>query len=188
MKLWLIRHAQVFVQPGVCYGVSEVAADAQATALATQNFSSHPSHGSLLWTSPAQRALQLATHIKSQRPDIQWPSVDSRLHEMDFGCWEMQAWDAIPRQAIDAWSADFANHRFGGKESAQEVVNRVSAALDSALELGVPELIWVTHAGVIKSVEFLIANARCAEISHAHQWPSVSLPFGQWKVVDLEGS
>ena len=29
MTLWLIRHAQVLLPPGICYGASDVAADAK---------------------------------------------------------------------------------------------------------------------------------------------------------------
>ena len=59
------------------------------------------------------------------------PRPDPRLREMDFGCWEMQPWQGIPREAVDAWTADFARHRFGGRESAQEVIDRCCALADA---------------------------------------------------------
>ena len=36
MKLWLVRHAQVLLPPGICYGATDVAADAAATLRAAQ--------------------------------------------------------------------------------------------------------------------------------------------------------
>ena len=36
MKLWLVRHAQVLLPPGICYGATDVAADAAATLSAAQ--------------------------------------------------------------------------------------------------------------------------------------------------------
>lgn len=185
MKLWLLRHAPVLLAPGFCYGASDVAADAMATQQAALDFSSHPAEGSLLYSSPSVRAKQLAQVLHSKRPDLQKPVVDQRLCEMDFGCWEMHAWEKIPRPAMDAWVADFPDHRFGGKESTQEVIDRVAWALRSMKKLNVPEAVWVTHAGVIKSVQFLMANAGRRRISSAEEWPIVSLPFGAWIEVDV---
>ena len=42
---------------------------------------------------------------------------DARLAELDFGHWEMQSWDGIPRAEVDAWAADVAHYRPGGGES-----------------------------------------------------------------------
>ena len=36
MKLWLVRHAQVLLPTGICYGATDVAADAAATLSAAQ--------------------------------------------------------------------------------------------------------------------------------------------------------
>lgn len=184
MKLWLLRHARVLVEPGVCYGASELDADPAATEAAAQEFAAVPGQGCVLWTSPSTRAQLLASAIHRLRPDIGTPRTDTRLQEMDFGDWEMQAWSGIPRADIDRWVADFPDHRFGGKESAQEVIDRVAAALADASDLAVPEMAWVTHAGVIRAVQFLQAAGKRQRIASAGEWPASVIGMGEWVCVD----
>ncbi len=185
MKLWLLRHARVQVAAGLCYGNSELEADQAATASAAQGFALLPAQRSALWTSPSARTRSLAGAIHRLRPDLDVPLVDARLREMDFGVWEMQPWENIPREAIDAWVADFPNHRFGGKESAQEVVDRVSAALADAAKQDADEMVWITHAGVIRAVQFLQASAMRPRITSAREWPASSVTMGEWIRIDL---
>ena len=51
------------------------------------------------------------------------------LREMDFGCWEGVPWSAIPQDAFGPWMADFHAHRFGGRDSVGEMMQRVAQAL-----------------------------------------------------------
>lgn len=139
---------------------------------------------SSLWVSPAARAQQLATALLSRRRDLQGPNVDMRLREMDFGVWELQPWSEIPREAIDAWTADFAHHRFGGNECTQEVIDRVAQALDETLSQSVPETVWITHAGVIRAVQFLQAGGY-RSIHSANDWPVTAPSMGEWICVDI---
>lgn len=185
MKLWLFRHAQVLLAADVCYGVSDVAADPQATQVAAQGFAPCPARDSALWTSPSARARALAGALQAHRPDLRGPRVDDRLQEMDFGQWEMQAWEAIPRPAVDAWVDDFPGHRFGGKESAQDVIDRVASALSDASTQGIDEAVWVTHAGVIRAVRFLQGPERRTHIRSASEWPQSEVGMGAWVVIDL---
>lgn len=180
MKLWLLRHAQVLVEPGLCYGISELPADPEATADAARRFAPCPAPGSALWCSPLQRTRELAQALREQRPDLTQPVLDDRLREMDFGQWEMQPWDRINRRAIDAWVANFGRHRFGGRESAQEVIDRTARALQQARSLALPEMVWVTHAGVIRAAIFVHAAPPGTPISSASQWPSSAPAMGQW--------
>ncbi len=197
MRLWLLRHAQVALPAGTCYGASDVAADAQATEQAADGFAHRPASGAALWTSTSSRAVLLAQALASRRTDLPAPRPDPRLREMDFGCWEMQPWQGIPREAVDAWTADFARHRFGGRESAQEVIDRVALALEDAVaearRLAAPEMVWVTHAGVIRAVTFLLGGAgdqspgprATRRIRSAADWPADAPAMGQWTSVDL---
>ncbi len=186
MKLWLVRHAQVRVDAGLCYGVSDVDCDIEATDRAAKNFAPKPAHGSALWTSPLNRAHQLAHALSSIRPDLQGPRLDDRLQEMDFGQWEMQPWECIPREAIDVWVAEFPHHCFGGQECAQDVIDRVSTALTSASQLDVPEIVWVTHAGVIRAVQFLSTYPKRTAIQSVAEWPTSAPPMGEWVCLEIK--
>ncbi|MDP2418624.1 MAG: histidine phosphatase family protein [Hydrogenophaga sp.] len=175
MKLWLLRHAQVDLPAGLCYGASDVPAHAALTLQAAQAAAKLLPVGLPVWVSALGRAQALAQALQQLRPDLGPPSTDPRLNEMNFGCWELQPWDAVPRSAFDVWMADFAHHRFGGAESTQQVIDRVAQALQSLRAAQVPEAVWVTHAGVIRAVQFVAtqgAGPLPVAIGSVDQWPT----------------
>ncbi|QCB45769.1 histidine phosphatase family protein [Hydrogenophaga sp. PAMC20947] len=170
MKLWLLRHAPVVLEAGLCYGASDVPADAALTLLAAEKAAAFLPPGLPVWTSALGRTRQLGADLQCLRPDLSGFAQDPRLNEMDFGQWELQPWSAIPRAAFDAWMADFAHHRFGGVESTRAILARVALALGSLRERGLEEAVWVTHAGVIRSVAYL-ADVGQHPLTMAEQWP-----------------
>ena len=176
MKLWLVRHAQPLMAPGICYGATDIAADAQATLQAAQELAHTLPLGLALVSSPLQRCERLAHCLRGLRPDLAY-KTDARLVEMDFGCWEGQRWDAIPEADYARWMADFGGHRFGGQESAQEFMQRVSAVWDETRRQGL-DTVWITHAGVIRSATLLAQGVR--QVEHATQWPREAPAFGCW--------
>jgi alpha-ribazole phosphatase len=140
-----------------------------------------------------QRAQQLADELCLVLSDVTGLSevrrqTDTRLNEMDFGIWEAKAWSEIPKTAVQHWSADFAQHKFGGKESSQDVIDRVLAAYQATLEQAQishsSDVIWITHAGVIRALNYLQKNG-VHPILRAEQWPHEAPSFGQWQCLDL---
>lgn len=184
MKLWLLRHARVRLPSGLCYGISEVSADPGATEDVAQRFAGLPAPGSSVWVSPALRTQQLATALMKQRTDLRGPHVDERLREMDFGQWELQHWSEIPRTAIDAWTADFAHHRFGGNECTQDVIDRAARGLDAVLSQRVSDTVWITHAGVMRAVQYLVSGGPPV-IACAKDWPVHAPAMGEWQCLEL---
>ena len=176
MKLWLVRHAQPLIAPAVCYGASDVAADASATLQAAQALARTLPAGVALVSSPLQRCERLAQCLRGLRPDLTY-TTDARLAEMNFGCWEGQRWDAIAQADYDAWVADFAEHRFGGQESVSEFMRRVTCAWDENQRQGL-DAVWITHAGVIRAASLLAQGVR--QVAQAAQWPSDAPAFGGW--------
>jgi alpha-ribazole phosphatase len=185
MKLWLLRHAQVQVEPGVCYGVSDVPASESDTLKAAEAFAVHPAQGCLVWSSPLSRAWVLGKALCQRREDMTQLHADARLCEMNFGVWEMQTWESIPKAAMDAWVTDFAYHRFGGGESTQQVIDRVRRVLDDARALNVPEMVWVTHAGVIRAIQYVIDTSVECTIINANQWPVHAPSYGEWIALEV---
>lgn len=171
MELWLLRHARVELAAGLCYGRSDVPADLAHTAEAAASAAALLPTGLPVWVSGLGRARQLAAALHSLRADLGTPRTDARLNEMDFGQWELQPWNAIPRCAFDAWMADFAGHAFGGVESTQQVIDRVAAALADLKASAAAQALWVTHAGVIRAVQYLATHGG-ARIRNARQWPA----------------
>ena len=176
MKLWLVRHAQPLLDAGICYGATDVLPDAQATLAAAQALANVLPQGLRIVSSPLQRCELLRQSLLALRPDLTH-KIDPRLAEMNFGCWEGQRWDAIPKPAFDSWTADFGLHRFGGVESVSEFMQRVSGVWRDFQQAG-QDGVWLTHAGVIRAASLLAQGDQT--ITHAAQWPKTAPAFGQW--------
>ena len=184
MKLWLVRHAKPLVENGLCYGRLDVSADQSLTEMATDKLITALSEGSevkVLLTSPRRRTKQLA-NLLAQRLNLNLLE-EERLAEMDFGEWEGNLWDDVPKSAIDLWTKDFNNHAFGGGESTGQLLDRVWQLMKNAKNRN-EDQIWVTHAGVIKAVQFLI-NTGEPYIKSAADWPLETTNFGDWIIVDV---
>lgn len=186
MKLWLLRHAQVLLPPGLCYGASDVAADEALTASAAQALAPMLPRGVAIRVSDLGRAQQMARALGRSRPDLTTPLTDPRLREMDFGCWELQPWDAVPPAAFNAWMADFADHRFGGADSVEALLARVAAALEDTRAVAGQEgeALWITHAGVIRSVRYLAQHGR-RRMASAADWPREAPATGGWVALEV---
>lgn len=189
--LWLQRHAQPLVAPGICYGRTDMASDDKATATAAQALQSAWAAEALpagtIWHSPLQRCAQLAAALQTQSPAFQLRACND-LAEMDFGAWEGQRWDGIAREEMQAWTADFMAYAPGGGESLATMMARVERALDAArqqaLETGQPVL-WISHAGVAQCAHWLLTRGQ--RLPLAKDWPSVKLAYGEWLRLPLFG-
>lgn len=148
MRLILIRHPQPDVAPGVCYGRTDLAVAPEQLEQAVAALLPLVPVGRPLFSSPLRRCASLAARLAPT------PVFDARLMEMDFGAWEMQSWDSIPRAGVDAWTADLANYRPGDGESVLQMAERVAAfygdlqrQLDASHD---GEAIVVCHAGTMR--------------------------------------
>ncbi len=180
MKLWIVRHAKPLIEGGICYGALDVAADAPHTLQAACALAQALPMHCKVWVSPLQRCMKLAEALFELRPELK-PRTDARLREMDFGTWEGVAWDAVPLAAMQAWTDDFGAHRFGGVESANEVLARVAELWDAALKDASPCHVWITHAGVARAAHLLSQGIRTVE--NANHWPKDAPAYGQWRCV-----
>ena len=182
--LWVVRHAAPCIAPGTCYGVLNVPADPEATQIAAQRLATALPNPALLQHSPLQRCEQLALSLCALQAHLT-SSPDGRLREMDFGQWEGRLWADIARDGLDAWTQDFAHYRPGQGENLASMLTRVSAALDEAqqhLLRGTP-VVWVTHAGVARCVEWLVSQGGLPAALQvtAAQWPLHAPGFGAWQ-------
>jgi len=177
--LWLVRHAQPLIDPGICYGASDMPADAAATRSCAQALARVLPDRARVFTSPLLRCTQLAQALQRLRPELA-ATPDARLVEMDFGVWEGWRWADIPKPAIDAWTLDFAHTRFGGRESVQQLMDRVASMRVFSYTLGVP-VVWLTHAGVIRAGTLL--SARIRQLHRADQWPVAGPAYGECRIL-----
>jgi alpha-ribazole phosphatase len=185
MKIWLARHAQPLIGAGICYGATDMAADAALTTAAARSLALTVPANTICRISPLRGCQQLGAALALLRPDLDINSstdTDARLQEVDFGHFEGQPWANIPKAAIDAWTADFGNHRFGGKESANEVLQRVKAALHDHVALNATNVLWITHAGVIRAASLLMQGIH--RVERTAQWPQAVVEFGSCINID----
>lgn len=171
MEVVLIRHAKPEVAAGVCYGRLDLALAQPVTPVPAQIAAALPLPHRIV-ISPAQRAQDTAAQLRACMPDPPTCEVEPRLREMDFGAWEGQRWDAIPRDALDLWAADLMGARPHGGESPAQVMARVGEWAD-ALDVDADERLWVvTHAGPMR---MLAAHWLGLTLAQTLQW---SLEFG----------
>jgi len=162
MQIFLIRHPRPLIPAGLCYGQLDVDCE-DPRALAVQLALSLPAATPVI-SSPLRRARRLALAIDPQA------TVDVRLSEINFGAWEGQPWENIPRDALDAWAADVLNYTPPDGESVAALQHR---ALDFVASLAVPRVALVTHAGIMR---VLVGQARQLAAS---QWTQLSFAFGE---------
>ncbi|RQU51103.1 alpha-ribazole phosphatase [Burkholderia cenocepacia] len=152
MDVVLIRHPAVGIEPGVCYGRSDVPL-AESTDGGAQAVRMHLAELSApspeqVRTSPLTRCASVAERL-ARAFDV--PLLgDDDWQEMDFGAWEMQRWDDIDRAALDAWAADLMHACAHGGESVARFVARVARQADAVAAFDGPQWV-VTHAGVIRA-------------------------------------
>ena len=180
MKLWLVRHAEVDLPAGICYGQSDVPARMDATRRAAARLARELPHGATLRVSTLQRCELLAQELRALRPDLAL-KPDASLREMNFGAWEGERWSAIPRAEFDAWLADFAHVRPGCGECVAELMARVATAWD-AWQRRRRDAVWITHAGVVRAVRLLERGVRLP--TAAGDWPAEPLAFGTAWVIE----
>lgn len=184
MRLWLVRHAQPRVDPGVCYGALDMGTDRAATQSAAQTLAAALPFGLPVAASPRLRCQELALALQTMRPDLVW-HTDARIAEMNFGTWEGQRWDALDPSELQAWTDHFADWACGGAESANDLMERVDQAWSQWLRSG-HDGVWLTHAGVIRAVALLAKGHR--RLTRAEQWPRDAPAYGQWRIVDVPRS
>jgi alpha-ribazole phosphatase len=170
MDLVLIRHPEVAIGAGVCYGQTDVPlkhdAHTSADALkARMNALNVPVCVDGWHTSPLQRCASLAHALSFDA------HIDARLSEMHFGAWEGRAWDTIDRALIDAWAADIDHARPHGGESLAQFADRVFAWFEETC-VDRETVHVIAHAGVVR---VLTAHLLGIVRDNALQWP---LDFG----------
>jgi alpha-ribazole phosphatase len=184
MDLYLIRHTKVDVEPGVCYGQSDVglAATFEADLNKVKTLlDRHILPEKLQFiSSPAKRCQLLVQHLS---PDS---TFAPELWEMNFGAWEGRTWGEIPQTELDAWMADFVNIRPPGGENFLEVQSRSVKFLQTIVQNNVENLALITHAGVIRGLLCHLINLPLSNAFHLDlDYGSVTrLTFkhGQWKL------
>lgn len=153
MNIALVRHLAPEVQAGICYGRLDVPArpddtGAQAIVDGLAGLAARS-----VWSSPARRCLGLAEAIAGGKGAAL--RQDARLQELDFGAWEGQPWDDVPREALDRWAADPLAFAPPGGESGAALLARARSFHRYLLIAG-EDCVVVSHGGPLKLLAALL--------------------------------
>ena len=153
---WLVRHPRPEVAKGLCYGRLDVPAQPEDMERAAQTLARRLPEGLVLRSSPRQRCLALALRLHALRPDLVLQPPEAWLAEMDMGDWEGRPWAELPEAELTAWTEDFGHYRAGGTgESVGAFLARIEAVLRAERTLTDAQ-VWITHAGVIRGIHWLL--------------------------------
>ena len=157
MSIYLVRHTRPLVEKGICYGHADI--DVTESFLEeTAIIKKFVPAVAQVFSSPLQRCRKLAEHLYPNST-INW---EPDLRELNCGEWEMQHWDAIPREVIDPWMNDFVNICIPGGESYVQLFDRVTRCYDRVAQSERPAII-VAHGGVIRSILAYITGTSLKE-------------------------
>ena len=173
MQLHLIRHPRPAIEPGICYGQSDIGLAECAVEVATRLKPLLPD-AYTVHASPLLRARLLAEALGT-------PTLDERLKEIHFGDWEGRSFESIG-SAIDDWAADPLGFRAPGGESAHEMSARVLHWL-SALQLSAPTepVVVVAHGGPLRAIAGHLLGLP------PERWLGLDFGCGQVTRLDVEG-
>ena len=182
MKLILVRHPQPEIDPGICYGSTDLAVSPQQRDHTLHALLATLPETETLYSSPLRRCAELAALLHTHRPTTQL-SFDPRLAEMDFGSWEMRPWDDIPRQQVDAWAADLIDYRPGGGESVLQMAARV-ADIYHAIAGRRQDAIIICHAGTMRLMGALHAGLTPAQAALQAARAPMAIAYGATLILD----
>jgi alpha-ribazole phosphatase len=177
MKINLIRHTSVAVEPGICYGQSDV--DLRPTfeeEAAVSRSRIEGLHFDRVFTSPLSRCVRLATacgYADARR--------DDRLKEINFGDWELQRFDEITDQTLEEWYKDYLNVRPPHGESFYDQLHRVSDFLEELRRIGQPDdrVLIFAHGGVL-----ICAQLFAGVVSPEHAVEALT-PYGDMIEIEI---
>ncbi len=182
MEIHIIRHTKVAVPDSVCFGQTDVALREEwEQDLGKVQIDAHYD---AVYSSPLSRCTLLADFFKLVY------QKDSRLKEMNFGVWEMQAWDAIPLEQIQPWYDDFIHICPPNGENLLMLRERIDDFWKEIQEKhNDQKVLIITHSGVIRILlqlvmEFPLGNLFVVQPQHGKKIV-LTHQYGIWKWLEM---
>ncbi|UKJ06290.1 alpha-ribazole phosphatase [Solitalea lacus] len=145
MDIYLIRHTEVNIAKGICYGQSDLDVLQDSVQQTSEQLSLLLPQNKTLYSSPLKRCKTLASHLTNQ------VLFDDRLMEMNFGDWELQDWNNINQAELNPWMEDFVNIQVPNGESFVQLHGRTVDFINELINNQEKQIVIITHAGVIRS-------------------------------------
>ncbi|MFI1743709.1 alpha-ribazole phosphatase [Thalassobellus sediminis] len=148
MEIYLIRHTTPDIEKGICYGQSDLGLKSNCS----EEFEAISNQIELkkdfkVISSPLKRCKLLAKQFNDEIV------FDDRLKELNFGDWELKAWNDIPEKDSNPWMEDFVNVAVPNGESYIQLASRVHAFFEEITHSeSNQDLIIISHAGPIRAI------------------------------------
>jgi alpha-ribazole phosphatase len=175
LRVALVRHPAPLIAPGICYGRLDIPLSREGAAAIADVVAQLADFAvDSVWSSPAQRCVALANAIAGSR-GLPWRD-DARLLELNFGEWEGLAWDSVPREALDQWSAGPLEFAPPGGERGADLIARVRSYRDELVSQA-QDCIVVTHGGPMKLLAALLRGSEVDLLAQTAAFGSVEIIY-----------
>lgn len=151
MIIHLVRHTTPEVEPGLCYGQTDLELAASFKYESEQVLRKLSNSYDAVYTSPLQRCSRLAAKINTQQR-----ITDERIMEYDFGDWELKPWADFKSADALAWMDDFVDMPAPKGDSMHTMKARVDEFYFELIALDYERVAVVTHSGVQRLLHGLI--------------------------------
>ena len=180
MDIYLIRHTKSHIQPGICYGRSDIGlAETFQDELKILKTKIPDIENLKIISSPLKRCTVLAQGLTTT-PFL----IDTRLAEMNFGEWELMEWRKIMTQdenLYKKWENDYVNLAPPGGETYIGLYKRCSSLFDEVINASDGDYALITHGGIIRA---LIAHVLNLPLENSFQ---LAIDIGSVTKVSING-
>ena len=168
MKIYLIRHTSLDIEPDIFYGQSDIDVsdnfENEVKNIKRKIADYNIIEGKIkIYSSPLKRCRKLANEL------FQEFIIDDRLKELNFGDWENRRIKDIPTNLLESWKKNIMNFQIPNGESNDDFFLRLRDFCDHIINQD-NDIVIVAHAGSINCI-----------ISYLAKIPFNKLVIENWK-------
>lgn len=145
MEIYLVRHTETVAPKGICYGQADVDIKEPFIEIFQEIKTQLPTDA-IVYSSPLLRCKKMAEFISEEI------IFDKRLMEMNFGNWELLAWNDIPLEEINPWMDNFVTITVPNGESFEDLHQRAGEFYSELLQKKQDKIILICHDGIMRSI------------------------------------
>lgn len=147
MLIHLIRHTTPDIEPGICYGQTDLDLAESFEQERDVVLSKLKDNYDVVYTSPLQRCAKLAKSVPGKKR-----ITDDRLMEYNFGDWELLHWNEFKSDQSQQWMNNFVDQAAPNGDSMLSMQARVDDFFDELFQKAFKSVAVVTHSGVQRLV------------------------------------
>jgi len=151
MIIHLIRHTTPEIEPGICYGQTDLPLASTFETESDCVLKKLRHHYDAIYSSPLLRCIKLSEKLNTDHR-----ITDKRLLEYNFGDWELMPWHNFTSTEAKSWMKNFEHQSTPNGECMLSMQVRVHDLWSELLASSYSSIAIVTHAGVLRLIHGLI--------------------------------